>query len=94
MKRRLFLQSSVVAAAAISIPSGKALAAALDTLSKVSGDTLAVTGSGAEVTLERAAVKELSDSLRGRLLLTGQEGYDSARRVLNPTINKHPALIE
>lgn len=93
MKRRLFLQSSAAAAAVISIPSGRALAAALDTLSKVSGDTLAVSGSGAEVTLEQAAVKELSDSLRGRLLLPGQEGYDLARRVLNPTIDKHPALI-
>ena len=93
MKRLLFLQSSVAAATAISIPSGLALAAVLDTLSKVSGDTLAVTGGGAEITLEKAAVKELSDSLRGRLLLPGQEGYDLARRVLNPTIDRHPALI-
>ena len=93
MKRRLFLQSSVAAATAISIPSGLALAAVLDTLSKVSGDTLAITGGGAEITLEQAAVKELRDSIRGRLLLPGQEGYDLARRVLNPTIDKHPALI-
>ena len=93
MKRRLFLQSSVAAATAISIPSGLALAAVLDTLSKVSGDTLAITGGGAEITLEQAAVKELRDSIRGRLLLPGQEGYDLARRVLNPTIDRHPALI-
>jgi len=93
MKRRLFLQSSAAAAAAISIPSAQALAAALDALAKVSGDTLAVTGGGTEITLEQAAVKELSDSLLGRLLLPGQEGYDLARRVLNPTIDKHPALI-
>ena len=42
---------------------------------------------------KESAVKELSDSLQGRLLLPGQEGYDVARRVLNPTIDKHPALI-
>lgn len=93
MKRRLFLQSSATAAAVLSFPTAQAVAAALQTLAKVSGDTLAVTGSGAEITLEQAAVRELSDSLRGRLLLPGQEGYELARRVLNPTIDKHPALI-
>jgi len=71
----------------------QALAAALESLSKVTGDTLAVSGSGAQLVLEQAAVKELSDSVQGRLLLPGQEGYDLARRVLNPTIDKHPALI-
>jgi FAD/FMN-containing dehydrogenase len=69
------------------------LAAALDSLSKVSGDTLAVTGSGAQVVLEQAAMKEFGDSLGGRLLLPGQEGYDVARQVLNVSIDKHPALI-
>jgi len=93
MKRRHFLQSSVAAAVAASLPTGQALAAALESLSKVSADTLAVSGSGAQIVLEQAAVKELSDSLQGRLLLPGQEGYDVARRVLNPTIDKHPALI-
>ena len=35
----------------------------------------------------------MAGSLRGRLLLSGYDGYDAARRVLNPTIDKHPALI-
>jgi hypothetical protein len=93
MKRRHFLQSSVAAAVTASLPGSQALAAAVASLSEVSGDTLAVTGSGAQVVLERAAVKEFSDSLGGRLLLPGQEGYDAARRVLNASIDKHPALI-
>jgi len=93
MKRRHFLQSSVAATVAASLPSANALAQAMATLSEVTGDTLAVTGDGAEVVLERSAVTELSDSLLGRLLLPGQEGYDEARRVLNPTIDKFPALI-
>lgn len=93
MKRRHFLQSSIAAAVAASIPGGASLAAALETLSEVRDDTLAVTGDGAQVVLEKAAVKELGDSLRGRLLLPGQEGYDTARRVLNASIDKHPALI-
>jgi FAD/FMN-containing dehydrogenase len=93
MKRRQFLNSSIAAAIATSLPTGQALAAALAAMSEVSGDVDAVTGGGASITLEQAAVKELSDSLRGRLLLSGYEGYDAARRVLNPTIDKHPALI-
>ena len=45
------------------------------------------------MSLARAAVAELTDALRGRLLLPGMEGYDTARRVLNYSIDKHPALI-
>jgi hypothetical protein len=93
MKRRQFLQSSVAAAVATSLPTSQALAAALAAISEVSNNVNAVTGSGAQITLEQAAVKELSNSLRGRLLLPGAEGYDTARRVLNPDIDKHPALI-
>jgi len=93
MKRRHFLQSSLAAAVAASLPTSQAVAAALAAMSEVSGDVNAVTGSGAQVTLEKAAVQELGDALRGRLLLPGFEGYDSARRVLNPSIDKFPALI-
>jgi hypothetical protein len=89
MKRRHFLQSSLVAAAGATLPVRAALAA----LSEVTGDVRAVTGAGSQVTLEQAAVKELSDSLRGQLLLPGQEGYELARKVLNPVIDKHPALV-
>ena len=89
MKRRQFLQSSVAAAIASALPVHAALAA----LGEVAGNVNAMTGDGAEVTLEQAAVKELADSLRGQLLLPGQEGYEVARKVLNPVIDKHPALV-
>ena len=59
MKRRHFLQSSIGAAVAASLPTSKALAAALAAISEVNSDVNAVTGSGAQVTLEEAAVKEL-----------------------------------
>jgi FAD/FMN-containing dehydrogenase len=93
MKRRHFLQSSIAAAAAVSLPTSHALAAAVAAMSEVAGDVNAITGGGSQILLEQSALKELSDSLRGRLLLSGYDGYDSARRVLNPTIDKHPALI-
>ena len=53
----------------------------------------AQTGTGGEVDLEKAALEELKGELRGNLLLPGNAGYDAARRVLNPGIDKHPALV-
>ena len=93
MKRRQFLNSSIAAAAAVSLPTSQALAAAIAAMTEVAGDVNAVTGGGSQILLEQSALKELSDSLRGRLLLSGYDGYDTARRVLNPTIDRHPALI-
>jgi len=93
MKRRQFLNTSITAAAAISLPTSQALAAAIAAMTVVAGDVNAVTGNGTQILLEKAAIQELSNSLRGRLLLSGYEGYDTARRVLNPTIDRHPALI-
>jgi FAD/FMN-containing dehydrogenase len=93
MKRRHFLHSSIAVATAASLPASSALAAAVATMSEVNTDIDAVTGDGKPILLEKAALKELADNLRGRLLLSGNEGYDAARRVLNPTIDRHPALI-
>jgi hypothetical protein len=89
MNRRGFVVSSVAAAVGWSLVSRGALAA----LAPVVDDVVAVTGGGAKVTLGRTAVQELRDSLRGALLLPGQPGYDDARRVLNASIDRHPALI-
>jgi len=40
-----------------------------------------------------AAVRDLSSSFSGRLLLPGDAGYDEARRVHNGLIDKRPAVI-
>ncbi len=92
MDRRRFLRSSLAASVAATLPASQAWAA-LQALTQVTGDVRAVTSDRAEISLERAAVQELSDSLRGNLLLPGNEGYDVARRVLNKSIDRHPALI-
>jgi FAD/FMN-containing dehydrogenase len=92
MDRRRFLRSSLAASVAAALPTSQAIAA-LQALTQVSGDVRAVTGDRNEISLEKAAVQELADSLRGDLLLPGNPGYDDARRVLNASIDKHPALI-
>lgn len=93
MNRRRFVQSSIAIAIAANLPLSRNYAAILSGSMKVDADVNAITGAGAEVTLQRAAVQELGDSLRGNLLLPGHEAYEEARRVLNASINKHPAII-
>ena len=88
MDRRLFLQSAVATGIAASFSSQRALAAQFSALTKISADVPAVTGVGSEITLESAALQELAASLRGNLLLPGNDGYDKARHVLIPGIDK------
>ena len=89
MNRRHFLHSAVAAGVASALP----LRLALAELTEVQDEIAAVTGDGAKIAIERAAVQELADSLRGNLLLPGNARYDAARRVLNESIDKHPALV-
>ncbi len=60
---------------------------------KTSNPIPAVSLAGEELSLEAAAVAELSDSLSGTLLLSGDDAYDTARTVWNAMIDKRPALI-
>jgi hypothetical protein len=71
MNRRNFLRSSVAAGVTTAVSSNAM--AALQGLMQVSGDVRAVTGDRNEISLEKAAVQELADSLRGNLLLPGNE---------------------
>jgi FAD/FMN-containing dehydrogenase len=93
LSRRRFVRGSLAAAVAASLPAGRALSAVLSPSMKVDSDLDAVTGAGKPVTLTRAAVQELGDSLRGNLLLPGHAAYEDARRVINAQMDKHPALI-
>jgi FAD/FMN-containing dehydrogenase len=93
MDRRRFCQTAVGAAVAATLPTSRTIAAALQALTTVAGDIDGLTGDGAEVVLRQTDVQELSDSLRGRLLLPGNAGYDEARHVLNGGIDRYPALI-
>jgi FAD/FMN-containing dehydrogenase len=92
LTRRSFLvRTSMVGLAAA--PIGRAWPALLSPSMSVDRDIDAVTGDGQPVTLSRASVQDLADSLRGNLLLPGVPAYEQARRVLNAQMDKHPALI-
>jgi hypothetical protein len=94
MDRRRFLCSSLSAAGLAAIPGSRVLAVSLvHTPTTVPSDIDAVTSDGAQITLPQAVVQELSDSLKGKLLLPGGPAYDEARLLLQPAYDKHPALV-
>jgi FAD/FMN-containing dehydrogenase len=94
MNRRRFFRGSLAAAVSAGLSSQQSVLAALQAMLDISSDVKAVKGDGrSELVLEKAAVQELSDSLRGQLLLMGSDGYETARHVRNGSISKYPALI-
>jgi FAD binding domain/Berberine and berberine like len=90
MKRRDFMQSTLLAAA-ITVPGFKTLQAAART--SKTPDVLALTGDGREITLRSKDIADLAAKLRGNVLLAGENGYDDARLIRNPSFDKHPALV-
>ena len=90
MKRRDFLNSSLLAAA-VSAPGIRAAYAVVGT--DTVADLAAITGDGREITLKGTDIRDLAAKMRGHLLIAGDAGYDKARLVLNPSFDKHPALI-
>ena len=95
MRRRTFIRSTFAAAAAVSLPTRSLRGAVFQPARRqqLPPDVDAVTGDGRPVTLKGSAIRELAGRLRGRILLAGDGGYDDARRILNPSFDKHPALI-
>src|SRR5262249_11822109 len=93
LSRRGFVRGSLAAALAATLPASRGFGAILGPSVKVDRDIDAITGAGKPVTLTRAMVQELGDSLRGNLLLSGHPAYEEARRVINAQMDKHPALI-
>ncbi len=93
MNRRHFVKSTIAAAVALSFNQKIALAQMADAQASVAADIEAMTGDGRETLLQRSAVQELSDSIRGNVLLPGGKHYDEARLLLNAAFDKYPALV-
>ena len=88
MKRRTFCASALSALATTSIPISRVVAA-----NDSGGAMPAMGSSGQAITLTSNDIADLRASLRGQLLVPGQQGYDAARRVWNGAFDRKPALI-
>src|SRR5688572_23654355 len=89
MKRREFVQSALLSAATLTTLKFVPVWARSGPIP----DLTAVTSDGREVTLRSAEIREFAEALKGQLLLAGDTGYDEARLLLNPSFDKHPALV-
>ena len=89
MKRRDFITSSTIAASTILFPSWKGFTAS----SLIPSELLAIKGNGENFTLKRTDIANLRKSLKGKLLLKDDYGYEVARLVRNRIIDKKPAII-
>jgi hypothetical protein len=96
MKRREFCRTTLAASFAAAYPflsgCGKETPVAATARQAESG-IAAVSLDGAAIELEKMAVRELGQACTGEILLAGQPGYDSARKVWNGMHDKRPALI-
>ena len=82
MNRRHFVRSTVAAAVATALPWSR-LYALDQEASQAAAGISAVKLDGSATVIEQAALKDLKARLRGPLMLSGDAGYDQARRVLN-----------
>jgi len=93
MDRRKFCRTAIAASVAAAIPvlpgCGKKAPVATQAEASIRGISL----DGAEIELEKAAIKELGESMTGPVLLSGHSDYDGARTIWNGMHDKRPALI-
>jgi FAD/FMN-containing dehydrogenase len=93
MQRRTFIRTTLALACAASRPVRPALAGYVQAGASALPDVPAVKGDGGALSLTGTSLRDLQQSLHGRMLLAASDGYDTARHVLNPSIDRRPAVI-
>ena len=91
--RRHFCRSMIAASLAGAVPFGGRLAEAAISSRHLPAEIAALKLDGSTTSIERAALLELADSLRGPLLFDGDYGYDDARGIWNGMHDRFPALV-
>ncbi|MGD2121956.1 MAG: FAD-binding oxidoreductase [Gemmatimonadota bacterium] len=93
MNRREFCRTAVAAGVAGSVPWVSGCGFGEREATEVARSIAAISLDGAEIELEAAAVRELSESLSGTLLLSDHPQYDGVRKIWNGMHDRYPALI-
>jgi FAD/FMN-containing dehydrogenase len=90
--RRSFVHSTLAAAGGLLVPA-RSLWAQGGSPGAIPANLPAISGSGKPVALNQADLRNLRASLKGKLVLPPDEGYDAARRYWDSAFDRHPALI-
>ena len=93
MDRRQFCHSALATSFAFAYPVLTGSRQSVSVATEADTSITAVSLDGAQIELEKAAVKELGERLSGPVLLAGHPQYDSARAIWNGMHDKRPALI-
>lgn len=93
MNRRKFCRTAIAASVAAAIPVLPGCERKAPVATDAETSLAAISLDGAEIELEKAAIKELGESMTGPILLSGHADYDGARTIWNGMHDKRPALI-
>lgn len=94
MDRRKFCRTALAASVAASYPFLSACSRSAPPVATSANTSIrGISLDGAEIELEKAAIKELGEAMTGPVILSGHPDYDSARTIWNGMHDKRPALI-
>lgn len=93
MNRRQFCRTSIAAGATAAFPLLPGFEKQMRVAAQADTSIRGVSLDGVEIEIEKAAIKELGDSMSGTVLLSGHPEYDTARKVWNGMHDRRPALI-
>jgi len=91
--RRKFCKTTLAASMAVAYPLLAACEKKGTVATQANTSIRGISLDGAEIGLEKAAIKELGDAMSGPVMLSGHPDYDGARRIWNGMHDKRPALI-
>jgi hypothetical protein len=91
--RRRFCQSALAISSASLFPNAVVLGQSATASRTIPSEIRAVRLDRRDTSIEGAAVRELAESLDGQLLISGDFGYDGARRIWNGMHERYPAVI-
>jgi len=94
MDRRKFCRTAVAAGVTASYPLLSACSRKEPPVATAANTSIrGISLDGAEIELEKAAIKELGDAMTGPVMLSGHPDYDGARSIWNGMHDKRPAMI-
>ena len=93
MDRRKFCKTTLAAAVAAATPVIAGCGKKAKVATEAEASLRAVSLDGAEIEIEKAAIRELGEALSGPVILSESPDYDGARAVWNGMHDKRPALI-